>query len=746
MKIKKRLQLNIAVSVLTALAASLVFFLALYRMNAANDSEQIADDIISSVLERDVLRNDFIRNNGARAKEQWFSRHEQIGRLLKQASENFRDTEDRKNIAEMIDDHESIGNIFSAIVANREKSYSNPGPANLSREVEDRLLSQLNMRVYEVVIHNRKMLESTRKARVAALGLAGGGVIFALLILIAAAITNSWTMGRAVADRVGRLREGAELIELGDMDHKIVLKGDDEFAEIAESFNAMTATLRGSYRNLENEIEERKRAEKALRESEEKLALALRSAEMGVWRLDLGKKKRYFDGQVCRILGIDPGNFNGSAEEFFKAVHPDDRDGIKAALDRTIASGVPYEVEYRAVWPDGRVHHIAARGQLTRDASGQPQWVDGLAWDITERKQVEEAMRESRAKLEAALASMTDAVFISDAEGRSIEFNEAFATFHRFANKGECAKTFAEYPDILDVFLPDGTPAPLEMWAVPRSLRGETEANAEYTLHRKDTGEYWVGSYSFGPIRDADGKIVGSVVVSRDITDRKLAEQTLQEAHDELARLVKERTRELAEKEVMLKEIHHRVKNNLQVISSLVGLQADGSTDETVRDVLRDVTYRVRSMALVHEKLYQSADLAHVDFAEYSRGLLGYLWRAQGASAASIRLNQALSPVELPVDTAVPLGLILNELAGNALKHAFRGREEGEVTVSLQMGGDGRISLGVGDNGVGLPEGLDWRKTPSLGLRLVQMLSAQLGGEVNVESGEGTRFEISFGV
>jgi len=200
----------------------------------------------------------------------------------------------------------------------------------------------------------------------------------------------------------------------------------------------------------------------------------------------------------------------------------------------------------------------------------------------------------------------------------------------------------------------------------------------------------------------------------------------------------------LHEKDVLLKEIHHRVKNNMQVISSLVSLQADGSTDETVREVLRDVTYRVRSMALVHEKLYQSADLAHIDFAEYTRGLLGYLWRAHGAAAATVRLNLDLAAVSLPVDTAVPCGLILNELAGNALKHAFPEREEGEVTVSLHNSEEGCITLSVADNGVGLPEGLDWRQANSLGLRLVQMLSGQVGATVEARNNGGTRFEIVF--
>jgi PAS domain S-box-containing protein len=157
---------------------------------------------------------------------------------------------------------------------------------------------------------------------------------------------------------------------------------------------------------------------------------------------------------------------------------------------------------------------------------------------VTERKRAENELRESTAKLEAALASMTDAVFVSDVSGNFIDFNEAFATFHRFRNKAECAKTFAEYPDILDVFMATGELAPVEMWAVPRALRGETVTNAEYGLRRKDTGETWVGSYSFGPIRDKAGAIVGSVVVGRDITEHKRAQQALQESATRLGAIL----------------------------------------------------------------------------------------------------------------------------------------------------------------------------------------------------------------
>ncbi|MSM40018.1 MAG: PAS domain S-box protein [Geobacter sp.] len=184
--------------------------------------------------------------------------------------------------------------------------------------------------------------------------------------------------------------------------------------------------------------------------------------------------------------------------------------------------------------------------------------------DISERKQTEEVLRESRAKLEAALESMTDAVFISDVSGQFLDFNDAFATYHRFRNKSECARTFAEYPGFLDVFMASGEPAPVEMWAVPRALRGETATNAEYTLRRKDTGETWVGSYSFSPIRDKDGGIVGSVVVARDITDQKRSEAYRSMGQEILL--------ELSEEE----NLHTAIQHVIGLLKSATGVDAVG--------------------------------------------------------------------------------------------------------------------------------------------------------------------------
>jgi two-component sensor histidine kinase len=231
-------------------------------------------------------------------------------------------------------------------------------------------------------------------------------------------------------------------------------------------------------------------------------------------------------------------------------------------------------------------------------------------------------------------------------------------------------------------------------------------------------------------MRDEDGTELGIVYVGRDLTERKRAEEQIKAS--------------LQEKEVLLKEIHHRVKNNLQVISSLLYLQSKNIQDRQTLEMFQDSHYRVRAMALVHERLYQSQDLARIDFAEYVRSLANHLFRSYGVNTNVIQLKINVHNVFLGVDMAIPCGLIINELVSNCLKHAFPGGRGGEIQIELPADDDGQCTLVVSDNGVGCPEDLDFRDTGSLGLQLVNMLVEQLEGTIELDRGGGTAFEIRF--
>jgi len=199
----------------------------------------------------------------------------------------------------------------------------------------------------------------------------------------------------------------------------------------------------------------------------------------------------------------------------------------------------------------------------------------------------------------------------------------------------------------------------------------------------------------------------------------------------------------LQEKEVLLKEIQHRVKNNLQVVSSLLNLQAGEIKDKRAREALKDSQHRVISMAMVHEKLYQSRDLARVDFHEYVQGLATELLRSYRVDSDAITLKIRPGHVSLGVDAAIPCGLIVNELISNCLKHAFPAGRKGQVLIDFHLDND-KYNLVVSDNGVGLPKDLDFRNSDTLGLQLVITLTDQIGATIELNGDGGTEFKIMF--
>lgn len=434
-----------------------------------------------------------------------------------------------------------------------------------------------------------------------------------------------------------------------------------------------------------------------------------------------------------------------------------------------LTTGKPHHWE--VTMPDGTI--IAAHDFPFTDVDGTP-LILGMNLDITAHRRAEAALKELNETLEQRIAERTTELRESEERLRLLGDNLPDSAVYQYVQEIDGSSRFVYVSagierlngvKAADVLRDPGTlfrqiePGYHEQLieAQARSQRELSDFDMELPMRRDDGTVRWMQLHS-RPRRLLDGRTLWEGVQT-DITGRKRTEDAIKAA--------------LAEKEVLLREIHHRVKNNMQVLSSLVSLQCqslakeqrrpqepfgegetgnDGpSTLHTPSSTLRlrnafdDLRDRVRSMALVHENLYQTGNFAAVDFVTYARNLLRNLWHAHHCPAA-IDLQLALEPVTVPLDQAVPCGLLLNELAINALKHAFHGRQEGIVTVSSRTLDDGRISLRVMDNGVGLPEGLHWQEAPSLGLRLVRMLTQQLRGTVDVRRPEagGTEFEVTF--
>lgn len=285
---------------------------------------------------------------------------------------------------------------------------------------------------------------------------------------------------------------------------------------------------------------------------------------------------------------------------------------------------------------------------------------------------------------------------------------------------------------------------------IPEALRDRhREHRADYIRHprarpmglgidlmarRKDGSEFPV-EISLSYVSE-DGGLAMALI--SDITPRKKAER-------ERENLIKCLESAVAEKTVLLKEINHRVKNNLSVIGALLGLQADEIEDDRARAALAESQQRVLSMALIHEYLYADEHLDRVDFGKYIRQLSDQIGTAWTTSAGRVLLRVEGEQIDLPVNRAIPCGLILNELLSNAFKHAFPNGRRGTITVRFRRAGPGRLSLVCEDDGVGVPEGLDWQNANSLGLRIVQILAKQVDGTLNLDRSHGrTRFELLF--
>ena len=400
-------------------------------------------------------------------------------------------------------------------------------------------------------------------------------------------------------------------------------------------------------------------------------------------------------------------------------------------------TGEPQVCELRMVRKDGTIFWARLEGTIALDADGASV-IRNVISDITKSKQDENALRESRDRLREVLENSLDSSYKRNLQTNAYDYLSP--VFARISGYTPDEMNTLTIETVMGLIHPDDL-AEVER-VIAKSMLGATGVayQVEYRFKHK-CGLYRWFHDQFILLRDEGGQPLALIGSVRDIAARKLAEKALHKSEMSLRSL-------LAEKEILLKEVHHRVKNNLAAIMGLLDLQLHSIENEPARNAMTELSSRIRSMALVHEQLYVSEDLSRIDFQNYLATLTAHLHSSY--QLGDIHVSVDAPGVTMGLDNAVPCGLFITELVTNAFKYAFPadrfrpGNGGCEIAVSAKWDG-AAYTLTVADNGVGLPAGLDWTKTKTLGLSLVKMLGQhQLRGQVKLDCTRGTRFQLRF--
>ncbi|MBT9505087.1 sensor histidine kinase [Rhodoferax sp.] len=391
-------------------------------------------------------------------------------------------------------------------------------------------------------------------------------------------------------------------------------------------------------------------------------------------------------------------------------------------LDKLRAGQKVKHFETRRVSKSGQFLDVSVTASPIRDASGKIVGVSKIARDITERKQ-----RQSR-RLLGLLEGAMDAIISVDESMRVVHFNASATTIFGVSSQDAIGQS-------IENFIPARFRAPHKAQVEAFGKESRTTRSMGklgQVMGLRANGEEFPAEASISHMDNEEGKIF--TVILRDVTDRQRTTDAMRQS--------------LQEKEALLKEVHHRVKNNLQVITSLLRLESRRSTQGDTRAVLGEMQGRIRSMSLLHESLYRSGRFASVDLGDYLTQLAINAFKTQLIIADSVQLRLNMGSVTVDVEQAIPCGLLTNELLSNCLKHGFPEGHMGDVTLELQpsRAHPEEWCLSVSDTGIGLPHNFEERQKTSLGLQLVTQLTSQIDGQwqVDAERMQGAKFSVTF--
>ena len=493
-----------------------------------------------------------------------------------------------------------------------------------------------------------------------------------------------------------------------------LLRGHDE---LEVKVGERTAELEKSNEDLLLEIEERKRVEGILKESEEQFRLVVEKSPIPMVMTDGEGNIEHFNSKFIDLFGWTTDDVR-TPEEWWHAAYPDleyrkrVQEGWKKAVDKSMVTGTEIEPqEWKLTCKNGELRDVDFRMMPISEERS----VISMN-DITERKKTEDELRIK----DTAINSSINAIALADLEANLFYVNKSLPQMWGYGNEQEVlGKSAFEFWD-----------KPEDAKIVVEALEKKGSYVGKLVARKKDGTNFHV-QLSANMVFGSSGKPLAMMGSFVDISESKEAEEKIKAS--------------LHEKEILLREVHHRVKNNMQVISSLLRLQAEKMKDEGYANLLMESQERIRSMSLIHEQLYRSPDFVNVDFKAYVNSLVTALFRSHVTDVNKVKMNMILEDVQIDIENAIPCGLIINELVSNCLKHAFPAGREGEITILLRTSGKEDIEFSVSDDGIGLPEELDLKKVETLGLYLVAMLvERQLDGEVKLNREGGTEFQVRF--